>query len=788
MAVWRPLSRGLPVLVRQSAADRDIDEEVRQFLEEASAEALERGASPAEARRASRLAFGDAMAIREEVRSHGWEHIVDTALADLRHAVRGLGRRPGFAAVGALTLALGLGASTAIFSAVGDGVVRRRFGAAGRIVGRPVMLDGDEYTVIGVTPSGFDDVLSSSADVWAPRRYRADAPFQSAEWGHHMRMVGPLAPGVSTAQALGEIAAIGGTPVAAFPRPPWAAMAEGLDVESLQAAVTRAVRPALLATLAAVACLRNQPIIRVATMDALVAQSEAQRCFVLTVFEAFGLAALALAAIGVFGMMPGSVTERLRELGVRAALGASRGRLLVLVIRQGLTLAAAGIAGGLVGAVFLSGALRTLLFGVSHTDTATCAGAGALVLVVALVASAFPAWEGTFLYLRSLDNYEPTRVPGSAGASSPFFSPDGRFVAFCANGRLEKAPVAGGEPQTIGACRGILLGASWGPNGTIVYSDSTVTGLWQVSADGGTPTALTSPDVPMSDGHRFPYQLPNAAGILFSTRAPDGRSQLAWLPAGASDWQVVAHGDARFTGMKYLASGHLVFGQGSSIDIVPFDLATGSKRNRLTAAPAATRGRSFPTSWSAGGAAGNRIVFTEVGPNGTRDVLALSTADGEVTPLLATPAHEGSASVSPTGEWLAYVSDETGLDEVYVQPFLGAGRKERVSLDGGARRAGRATGASCSTAGVPPFWPYRSAQPAGQTWRKRRSPSRPGWPFPPDSMSRATADASWPSTTSRTTRPLPPPGCGSCSTGSRDPCGVDPELLPPAGTPLASGR
>ena len=138
---------------------------------------------------------------------------------------------------------------------------------------------------------------------------------------------------------------------------------------------------------------RNQPISRVATMDALVARSEAQRRFVLTVFEAFGLAALALAAIGVFGMMSGSVTERMRELGVRAALGASRGRLLVLVLRQGLALAAAGIAAGLVGAVVLSGALRTLLFGISNTDTATYVGAGALVLVVALVASAFPAWR-----------------------------------------------------------------------------------------------------------------------------------------------------------------------------------------------------------------------------------------------------------------------------------------------------------------------------------------------------------------------------------------------------------
>jgi hypothetical protein len=138
---------------------------------------------------------------------------------------------------------------------------------------------------------------------------------------------------------------------------------------------------------------RNQPIIRVATMDALVARSEAQRHFVLTVFAAFGLAALALAAIGVFGLVSGGVTERLPELGVRAALGASRGNILVLILRQGIVLAAVGVAIGLGGAGLVSGLLSTLLFGISRADTITYLAAALLVLIIATIASAFPAWR-----------------------------------------------------------------------------------------------------------------------------------------------------------------------------------------------------------------------------------------------------------------------------------------------------------------------------------------------------------------------------------------------------------
>jgi hypothetical protein len=138
---------------------------------------------------------------------------------------------------------------------------------------------------------------------------------------------------------------------------------------------------------------RDQPIVRVHVMDELVARSETRRRFALVVLEAFGTLALALAGLGLYGVLAGSVAERTRELGVRAALGASRERILSLVVRQGMALTGLGVALGLVGAALASEALATLLFGVSRLDPATYAGVVALLAAVALVACSVPAWR-----------------------------------------------------------------------------------------------------------------------------------------------------------------------------------------------------------------------------------------------------------------------------------------------------------------------------------------------------------------------------------------------------------
>ena len=135
------------------------------------------------------------------------------------------------------------------------------------------------------------------------------------------------------------------------------------------------------------------PLERITTMSDLVANSEAQRTFALTIFAAFGLAALLLAGVGVYGVIEGSVTERTREIGVRSALGATPKRIAALVVGQGLTLTIIGVAVGVGVAASSTRAIASLLFSIEPFDLVTYAGVVALLLAVAFVACYAPAFR-----------------------------------------------------------------------------------------------------------------------------------------------------------------------------------------------------------------------------------------------------------------------------------------------------------------------------------------------------------------------------------------------------------
>ena len=108
MSLWRQLTHGFCVLLlHRHAADQDAADEVEHYLEEATAAGMASGLSPQDARRAARLELGSPSVAREQMRSFGWEHTIQTLLADLHYAVRQLVGNPGFALVTTLTLALG---------------------------------------------------------------------------------------------------------------------------------------------------------------------------------------------------------------------------------------------------------------------------------------------------------------------------------------------------------------------------------------------------------------------------------------------------------------------------------------------------------------------------------------------------------------------------------------------------------------------------------------------------------------------------------------------------------
>jgi putative ABC transport system permease protein len=443
-------------LSHRKQMEEQLEKEMRFHLDQHAAELIAQGHHPEEARRQARLALGGPEQVKENCRdARGTRWLVDL-WQDFRYAARTLRQRPGFTAVSALTLALGIGASTAIFSVVNpilfeplpyphagriamiwdtfqgsrsdvtfhtyrelaarsrsfdamavmqachltmsraaqperfegqsvsagyfgalavapalgrdfqpsddrfqgpdvivlcDALWRRRFGGDGAIVGRQIPLDGDLYTVIGVMPKGFEDVLAPSAEFWVPMQYDAAnaANFETQEWGHHLHMLGRLRPGVGIDRARRELNEIAAAPAREFPRASWAALKYGLIVNSLQGEIIRGVKPVLLAVVGAVVLL------------------------------------LLIASVNVTNLLLARGAQRRGEFSMRAALGAARPRLVRQMLTESLLLALLGGALGMVvaqlgvdalvalspaglpraGAVIVNGAVFAFAFGVT---------------------------------------------------------------------------------------------------------------------------------------------------------------------------------------------------------------------------------------------------------------------------------------------------------------------------------------------------------------------------------------------------------------------------------------
>lgn len=151
----------------------------------------------------------------------------------------------------------------------------------------------------------------------------------------------------------------------------------------------RALIPSVRAAVAGLDA--DLPLFEIKTQTEIIARSLAQERLLADLSSLFGLLALALAAIGVYGLLAYEVQGRTREIGIRLALGAERGAVLRLVARRGLLLALAGAALGIGASLLATRALAGLLFGVTANDPVTYAGVAILLIAVALAASIIPA-------------------------------------------------------------------------------------------------------------------------------------------------------------------------------------------------------------------------------------------------------------------------------------------------------------------------------------------------------------------------------------------------------------
>ena len=206
-------------------------------------------------------------------------------------------------------------------------------------------------------------------------------------------------------------------------------------------------------------------------------------------------------------------------------------------------------------------------------DSLTIEGGTAISPDGRTVAFAGRGTQGSRLYVRHLDQWELRALPSTDGATSPFFSADGRWIAFSHLGGLEKIPVSGGTPQAI--CKAAtpralspaqIYGGHWQNDGTIIFA-TWPAGLWRVSSDGGTPQLITRPSEDVGAWYLWPEPVPGG-GILF-TLWQGGRTSIAVLAPGTDKPRILVESGAR---QRYLPTGHLVYVADSHLFAVPFDI------------------------------------------------------------------------------------------------------------------------------------------------------------------------------------------------------------------------
>ncbi|HUO84933.1 MAG TPA: protein kinase, partial [Thermoanaerobaculia bacterium] len=283
-----------------------------------------------------------------------------------------------------------------------------------------------------------------------------------------------------------------------------------------------------------------------------------------------------------------------------------------------------------------------------------------------LIFSGAQEGKGRVLFRRDLGQRQAVAIAGTDQGESPFISPDGRWLGFVARGKMMKIPSEGGRPFALADARG-AGGAAWLSDDTIVFAPIYSDGLFRISAEGGTPERLTTPDRAYGElGHWWPEALPGESRIVFTAfRTPIDRSRIGVvdLKTGQVHWVV----EGGFFG-RYVSTGHLVYAKGERLYAIPFDPKTATAQGAAVAVL-----DDLKVSQSGG------FAMLAVSPKGTLAYVSSTLGNpltelvwidrtGKTTPALPERKRFLSASLSPDGNHAA-VTIEAASRDLWIYSF-----------------------------------------------------------------------------------------------------------------------
>jgi eukaryotic-like serine/threonine-protein kinase len=265
----------------------------------------------------------------------------------------------------------------------------------------------------------------------------------------------------------------------------------------------------------------------------------------------------------------------------------------------------------------------------------------------------------TQLFRRDLNALDATPIAGTEDATSPFFSPDGQWLAFDADGVLKRVALGGGIPVVIANTPGGVTGA-WLDDDTIVFATNTTRVLQRVAASGGTPEPVTALDAGRGDTlHLLPQALPGGRRVLF-TVVTGATRHVAVLDLQSGAIQIVGEGSHA----RYLAGGVLVLARDGTLWAARFD------PDRLTlggAVPLEERvAHTDNTVFHYATAASGALVYLPPQSAGSRQRLAWFDRAGRETPVNVEPRPYVRVALSPDDQRLALALDESGNQDIWI--------------------------------------------------------------------------------------------------------------------------